>query len=657
MTTDAPAKAIPRMVGRYHLLEEVGRATFGPLHLARFEGPNAFQRWSSVMEVETRFSRDPEFREAFFQSARTSARIQHPNVVATLDVGETEGMLWLAVEYLLAETAKDVLTAAQKQSLPVPWDIACRIVADAALGLDAIHELAHPTSGAPMGLVHGRLAPHRVVVTYDGVTKLLEPSAPFVSMPASEEPGQPNVMVGRALAYSAPEMIRGTSFDRRADIFSLGVILWELSAGRRLFGGRDEGETRAKILGGAVPPLSEAVRGFPSDVEALIRQTLSLDPEARPPTAKALARVLHQSLVKGGLVVTEDEVARYLAQTFPERVAKKRNRLLHAADVTHVFNRDALPIARPLARNITPLRDGSPPMREVPPLHEPVSAAPVQASVELYDDSGIDDTIVSPTTVNLATELAAAPPPSTRGAVREPWEALANGRQSAAPAAQTGPAGAIPPLFFRRSQHPPAPGFKAPAQGVSIPQEPRALPDTAPTIHVRGPSWKVPILLVLLGAVVVAAGVAVFSMLRHDTPPDVAADKPSAASVAIPPSGPPAASSAPAPPPVAASSAPSAASTSAASAPASSAHAAPPPSHPPAPAAPPKGHLTIICDPACDEVLDGRASLGPSPIFKRPVAPGPHHLILKVNDPKAEKAVDVTVGTDGVTVVKQSMSP
>ncbi|HWL85425.1 MAG TPA: hypothetical protein VNO21_06465, partial [Polyangiaceae bacterium] len=80
MDPQVPAKAIPRMVGRYHLLEEVGRATFGPLHLARFEGPNGFQRWSSVMEVESRFSRDAEFRLAFFRSARTAARIQHTNV-------------------------------------------------------------------------------------------------------------------------------------------------------------------------------------------------------------------------------------------------------------------------------------------------------------------------------------------------------------------------------------------------------------------------------------------------------------------------------------------------------------------------------------------------------------------------------------------------
>ncbi|WP_394847767.1 serine/threonine protein kinase [Pendulispora brunnea] len=578
MTTDAPApaKAVPRMVGRYHLLEEVGKGTFGPLHLARFEGPNGFQRWTSVLEVEARFSRDPEFKDAFFQSARTSARIQHANVVATLDVGDTEGMLWLASEYLLGETAKDLLMAAQQAKMPIPWDIACRIMADAALGVDAIHELAHATNGTPMRLVHARLAPHRLVVTYDGVTKVLEPSAPMVTLSAGE-PGQAKTMVGRAVAYTAPELLRGEAFDRRADVFSLGAILWELCAGRRLFGGRDESETRAKILGNVIPALSESVRGFPADVESLIRQALAPDPAARFVTAKALARALHQVLVRDALVVTDDEVARYLSQLFPDRLARKKERLLTAADVTHVFHRGMLPVS-PDASNAHAALTSA---RRLPPR----ALAPVPAPMP-------------------APVLASAAP--------------------------------VPPTDL-----------------ASTTMRVRRIDPMGPTV-----------LFVVLGiALAVVAVLIIVAVRRPSTAGPVAATTPPAS-----------ASAAPAPTPAPSSTSAAVATGASATATgsggaipilspasvqqaASAARTAPRPAAPPAAPPAPKGRLTVICDPACDDVLDGRVSLGPSPIYKRSTSQGTHHITLRVSDPAVEKVVDVVVNENDVTVLKQSMSP
>ena len=582
MTTDeqVPAKAIPRMVGRYHLLEEVGRSTFGPLHLARFEGPGGFQRWSSILEVESRFSRDSEFRRAFFQSARTAARIQHPNVVATLDVGETEHekMLWLASEYLLGETAKELLTAAQQRAVPVPWDIACRIIADAALGLDAIHELAHSTTGAPMQLVHGRLAPYRLVVTYDGTTKVLEPSAPFVALSPGQA-GQAKTMVGRAVAYTAPELLRGDAFDRRVDIFSLGVILWELCAGRRLFGGRDESETRAKIHANTVPPLSESVRGFPAEVEGLIRQMLAPDPALRMQNAKALARALHQSLVKESLVVTDDAVARYLLHAFPERLPKKKSRLLSAADVTHVFRKDSLQLfttspapAAPVPRVSTPPA----PRASTPPVPRPSTA------------------------------------PMARGSMQP---ALAFPPQWGAPPRARADAGGLGPRL-------------------------RSVP---------------PILFVVLGVAVAVVAALIVVVVRLAHPIDVSA----AAAAPVPPvassSTTPLANLIPTPIPTPL---PRASSSVAAPRPTPPRPALPSPSltSVSASAASNKGRLTVICDPACDDVRDGKVSLGPSPIYKHAASLGTHHLTLRITDPPTEKVVDVVVGADDVAVLKQSMA-
>ncbi|WP_394822546.1 protein kinase domain-containing protein [Pendulispora albinea] len=677
------------MVGRYHLIEEVGRSTFGPLHLARYEGPNAFQRWSSILEVEARFSRDSEFRHAFFQSARTSARIQHPNVVATLDVGETEGMLWLASEYLLGETAKELLTLARHRQVPVPWDIACRIVADAALGLDAIHELTHATTGEPMRLVHGRLAPHRIAVTYDGVTKVLEPSAPFVALSPGEA-GQAKMMVGRAMAYTAPELLRGEAFDRRVDIFSLGVVLWELCAGRRLFGGADEGEIRAKIHANAVPPLSEAVRGFPAEVEALIHQTLAPDPASRMQNAKALARALHQALVKEGLVVTDDEVARYLLHSFPERLPRKKSRLLTAADVTHVFRRDAvLPVA-PSASGASAAVAPTPAVPFAPPF--------VSGAVRLPSDTIPDDLppplLFRPSeSPNLPGASPVSPVPEAARVSAVPVSPVPGAaRVSAAPVSPVPGAARVSavPGAPRTSQVPGSGrGTQAPVlMPIGMPPRPRGLFDT--DSGSRSPWIGPAILFVVFGVAVAVIAVLVVVMVRRSNAIDAPVAALSAAAAPMPP--PVAAPSAvtpvptpstvtPVPTPSTVIAAPTSAATPSTATPlptlpavtprpqlpaaTSVALAAPSPAPIPLPrpsasaAAPPapKGRLTVICDPACDDVLDGKSSLGPSPIYKRATSLGTHRLTLKTTDPKAEKVVEVDVVEGDVTVVKESLLP
>lgn len=328
-----PDKPIPRMLGRYHVLDAIERDGWSTAHLARMEGPAGFQRWVTLRRVHPELSGNAAFKDSFYDAARAAARIVHPNVAATVDVGETDGFLWVAEEHLFGETVAAVVAEVRRLQIPVPWDIACRIVADAALGVDALHE-ARDKRGKPIRRTHGAISANHVVVTYDGKTKITDcarPAALGTSASAEDE---------RVLPYTAPEVLFGDAVDPRADQFGLGVMLWELSAGRRLFQGGDPDETRALLEAHVVPELRDIVRSYPAIVESIVHRAMAREPGRRFPDARALARALQAALVKEALLVTDDDVGRYMVSLFDRTYREKQAKLESASDVTEVFMRD-----------------------------------------------------------------------------------------------------------------------------------------------------------------------------------------------------------------------------------------------------------------------------------------------------------------------------
>src|SRR6201996_1961668 len=227
-------------LGRYRVVDEIGVGGMASVHLARMDGPGGFQKWVAIKKIHPHLVEDESFVQMFLDEARVAARISHPNVATVFDLGKHDETYWIAMEYLHGEPLREVMRRTEELAAPMPPEIGCRVIADAAEGLHAAHELLGK-NGEKLGLVHRDVTPHNLFVTYEGTTKVVDFGiAKFSSRMSSTRAG---TLKGK-LAYMSPEQVHGEQIDRRTDLFALGVVLWELTTGQRLFRSESDLDTR-----------------------------------------------------------------------------------------------------------------------------------------------------------------------------------------------------------------------------------------------------------------------------------------------------------------------------------------------------------------------------------------------------------------------------
>jgi len=295
-----------RMTSRYRIKDEIGAGGMGRVNLASIDGPDGL-RWVAVKRLQQRLARDEEAVKSFVEEARIAARISHPNVASVLEVGADEEGWFIAMEYLHGEPLREIARHLEKRGERMSPKIACRILCDAAEGLHAAHEL---------GVVHCDVTPHNLFVTYDGATKVFDFGV------ATPESAGACGLKGK-LAYMAPEQIGAGPVDRRADVFALGVVAWELTTGQRLFRGKDDGETLENALRGEVPRPTTFIANYPAELEQIIMTALSPNADDRFPTARAFARAIQLMLMGRGEIVSQRDVAAFLRAAVPERIAER----------------------------------------------------------------------------------------------------------------------------------------------------------------------------------------------------------------------------------------------------------------------------------------------------------------------------------------------
>ena len=274
----------PRTIGRYLMARPIAVGGMASVHLGRLEGTSGFRR-TVVIKRMLASSSDTEARAMLLDEAHLASRIQHANVVQTLDIVEDGPELFIVLEYVHGESFDVLLKRATEQHQRCPPRIASAIVAGALRGLHAAHE-AKGEDGQPLELVHRDFSPSNVLVGADGVPRVLDFG---VARARGRMQGTRDGQIKGKLAYLSPEQVHGEA-SRRSDVFAAGIVCWEALTGRRLFDAPSEAEVLSKVLLCRVPPLEEEEGG--AVLQAVLDRAMEREPEARFSTAMEMAQAL-----------------------------------------------------------------------------------------------------------------------------------------------------------------------------------------------------------------------------------------------------------------------------------------------------------------------------------------------------------------------------
>ena len=274
----------------------------------------------AVKVMLTELADENEFIKMFLDEVRLVRSIQHPNVVDVYDVGEHDGMMWMAMEWVEGESLHTVIAEAGKRRA-IPPELAVRIIADAAAGLHAAHEL-RDLDGSLRGVVHRDISPHNILIGTNGSVKL-EDFGVAKAVGRISEATRAGQLKGK-FGYMSPEQALGKGVDRRSDIFSLGIVLFELTTSRRLFRGEHDIETLRLVISGAIPRPTVIDAKYPPELERIVQKALERNVSARYQTAAELEHDLRAYLKAERLIVPQSGIAGILKRVLGDRIEQRR---------------------------------------------------------------------------------------------------------------------------------------------------------------------------------------------------------------------------------------------------------------------------------------------------------------------------------------------
>ncbi len=332
---------------RYQLLCVLAQGGMGTVWLARMTGKNGFERLLALKTILPSYSNDRQFCDMFLDEARIAAQIDHENVARILDIGEDRGVLYYAMELIDGHSVRKLYRDVREAHASFPLGVALRIVADACAGLHATHELRGP-DGALLEVVHRDVSPQNLLVTVRGTTKLIDFGVAKARARTSEETAA-GTLKGK-IDYMAPEQARGESIDRRADVYSVGALLYELLAGIPLRDTREGKQLLAlhELMTGV--PHAPLPPSIPAVVRDVVERAIARDVNERFPSADALRIALEQAMVAIGQVATTTDVARVLTHFSSDRLAKRRDameRAIHAAPAAQALTTGPATVVEP----------------------------------------------------------------------------------------------------------------------------------------------------------------------------------------------------------------------------------------------------------------------------------------------------------------------
>jgi serine/threonine-protein kinase len=303
-------------LGRYEIVGQLGSGGMGSVFLGRTVGPGGFERLVALKTIHPHLSSHGLWVRMFLDEARLSAGIRHPNVVPVFEVGEDGGRYYLVMEYVSGEALHRLLTRLWRQQRQIPYELAAHIAFSISEGLHAAHELTD-SHGTLLGVIHRDVSPKNILIGYDGVVRLFD----FGVAKARDQLSHTGSSTRGTVAYMAPEQLDPEyPIDRRADVFALGIVLWELTVLRRLFLGRTDLFTAENVRNLPITRPSELRDDYPPELERVVMKALERDPDRRFATAREMGAALRDVLERQRRHVLQVDVEAFIKEMFGDRL-------------------------------------------------------------------------------------------------------------------------------------------------------------------------------------------------------------------------------------------------------------------------------------------------------------------------------------------------
>jgi serine/threonine-protein kinase len=333
-------------LGKYQLVAEIARGGMGIVYLAVATGPARFSKLLVVKELKPELVEDPVFTEMFMEEARLAARLSHPNIVQTYEIGVEGKRHYMVMDYLEGIPLARIL---RKKSSSFTRDMHLRVITEMLQGLHYAHTLKD-FDGTPLGMVHRDVSPQNVFITFDGQAKLVDFGIAKAFDSAIET--RMGMLKGKP-TYMAPEQLQGSA-DPRSDVYSAGVMIWEAAAGHRMWRGKGDVEVLTNLVQGIVPSLKEAAPDVPAELLRICDRAMARDANLRYPSAADLQADLETYLKENGGVTMRD-VATAVGGLFEkDRETTRATIEKHLARLKSGKDPEKIPSLRPPPMGSTP---------------------------------------------------------------------------------------------------------------------------------------------------------------------------------------------------------------------------------------------------------------------------------------------------------------
>src|SRR5262245_27133495 len=280
----SPGARAPTRLGRYELLARLATGGMGEIFLARLEGAAGFEKLFVIKRILPHLADDARFRGMLIAEARIASKMSHANICQVYELGETDGQLYIVMEYLEGISLLSLLRRSSKEGDPLDLGLVGGMVQQCTDALHYAHEL-RDRSGESFGIVHRDVTPGNIFLTDAGMAKVLDFGIAKVKDASANT--QTGTVKGK-YAYMAPEQLRGTSIDRRADVFALGVVIYEMLALRRLFQRKTDYLTFRAVMEQPIPDVRRYRPDLPDALAEVVTRTLDREPDGRFTTARLL---------------------------------------------------------------------------------------------------------------------------------------------------------------------------------------------------------------------------------------------------------------------------------------------------------------------------------------------------------------------------------